>query len=326
MSVVVSNWNRLDDIQNCIGSILMQEYPNVEVIVVDNCSTDGSLEYLRSMKDSIKLYEMPHSDFSAMYTLNHGFYQARGKYVFVVDNDCFFCKTDVISEAVKVMESDEKIFAMSTNVLGRDWLPQMVLVKGDRSRLLKHLEVATCGVVDSLEFHGAATIMRNDVGSKLGWYDLNFFIYSNELELSIRAWNAGYRVVYNSDIDTMHVGSTAWRPEMRNRYHGFKNIMFIINKYFRKNTRIKLYLLCGFVYTFRMATAMLYLKEIDMRYLIRWIGILARYGIYILTPMDRQISSDWVHHKFADRLWLSYKLVILSKFLNMDVREYGIQR
>ncbi|MEM4849151.1 MAG: glycosyltransferase, partial [Ignisphaera sp.] len=58
VSVVILNYNGLEHLKTCLNSVLNTDYPNFEVIVVDNGSTDGSVEFIKNTYPSVKLLRL----------------------------------------------------------------------------------------------------------------------------------------------------------------------------------------------------------------------------------------------------------------------------
>ncbi|MCA8972642.1 MAG: glycosyltransferase family 2 protein, partial [Planctomycetes bacterium] len=80
-------WNRKDDLRENLQSCFAQTVPATEVIVVDNCSHDGTPEMVRAEFPAVKLVCMPHSDYGACETFNVGFASAGGDFVGILDDD-----------------------------------------------------------------------------------------------------------------------------------------------------------------------------------------------------------------------------------------------
>src|SRR5579862_4708114 len=109
VSIVIVNWNGLEDTRLCLEYTRKQTYPNTEIIVVDNGSKDGSLNYLRKQKD-IKLVK---NQKNLGFTGGHiaGYKASSGAYILLLNNDAVMDK-QYIELAVRVMDSDQAIGAI----------------------------------------------------------------------------------------------------------------------------------------------------------------------------------------------------------------------
>ena len=114
VSVVIPNLNGAGWLRDSIESVWAQTFTDFELIVVDNGSTDESLDIARSYqgRPGYTLIEnQKNTGFS--YAVNQGIRAARGEYVALFNNDAF-AEPDWLEELLKAAEKDEKIFAVST--------------------------------------------------------------------------------------------------------------------------------------------------------------------------------------------------------------------
>jgi len=248
VSVVISNWNRLSDVRKCIESIMIQDYENKEIIVIDNCSNDGSIEYLKSLGDKISLCIMPHSDFSAMCTLNCGFSIANGKYTMVMDNDAELVDPESITKLVRIIECKPNVGAISCNVCGDDGYHQMPIRHSDGSEYSdKELHrVYGKTTFNYFEFHGAATLFNSNVLRKMGYYDPDFFIYYNELDLALKMLGNGYEVLYSMEVPAIHHLAMTSRSGGMRTYYAIRNYATCFNRNFHFPQRTIMVACSGF--------------------------------------------------------------------------------
>lgn len=87
ISVVIPAYNRADIIGKCIDSVLNQTYDNIEVIVVDDCSTDNTVSVVNSIKDHRIICYQLDSNHGACFARNYGVERANGQYIAFQDSD-----------------------------------------------------------------------------------------------------------------------------------------------------------------------------------------------------------------------------------------------
>lgn len=87
ISVVIPSYNREKTIAKAVDSVLKQTYDNIEVIVVDDCSTDNTVEILKQYEDPRLHYYVLEKNSGACYARNYGISKAKGKYVALHDSD-----------------------------------------------------------------------------------------------------------------------------------------------------------------------------------------------------------------------------------------------
>ena len=115
VSIIVLNWNNNQDLEVCLNSLTKQTYLNYEVIVVDNASTDDSVELVKKKFLNFRLIENK-ENYGFAKGNNIGINQANGKYVITLNNDT---KVDSkwIEEFVKVGEDHPEVGSLSCKML-----------------------------------------------------------------------------------------------------------------------------------------------------------------------------------------------------------------
>jgi len=102
VSVIIPNYNYAAYLRESIDSVLNQDYEAIEVIVVDDGSTDESLEILRSYGSQIKVIEITNS--GAPTARNFGLMMAQGRYIAYLDADDYWLKTKISSQVKHLLE------------------------------------------------------------------------------------------------------------------------------------------------------------------------------------------------------------------------------
>jgi glycosyltransferase involved in cell wall biosynthesis len=94
VSVIIANYNNVAFLDQCIKSILNQTYKNIEIIVVDDKSTDNSIDELYKYKNKIKIIKNKkktrQSSYNQMNSYYNGYLKSKGKYLFFLDSDDYF--------------------------------------------------------------------------------------------------------------------------------------------------------------------------------------------------------------------------------------------
>ena len=111
VSLVISVWNRKDDLRDNLNAIAAQTVQPDEVIVVDNCSKDGTPEMVRAEFPRVKLICMPHSAYGACETFNVGFASAGGEFVGIAGEQQVAVARRIVAavgEAARVHEDERK--------------------------------------------------------------------------------------------------------------------------------------------------------------------------------------------------------------------------
>ena len=106
VSIITSSYNRVKTIRGCIESVLAQDYPDIEYIIVDGVSTDGSVEVIKDAiaghEDRVKFVSEP--DRGMYEAINKGIRMATGDVIGLCHSDDFVYAKDTVSHVVKKME------------------------------------------------------------------------------------------------------------------------------------------------------------------------------------------------------------------------------
>ena len=107
ISVIIVNYNGKKLLEKCLESLFKTDYNNFEVILVDNNSTDGSMEFVTKNYPNVIVVKLD-SNKGFAEPNNIGAKIAKGEYMLFLNNDTV-TTTNFISEMIKVLEKDEKI-------------------------------------------------------------------------------------------------------------------------------------------------------------------------------------------------------------------------
>lgn len=219
VSLVISVWNRKDDLRENLQSIAAQTVPPDEVVVVDNCSKDGTPEMVLAEFPHVHLIRMPHSDYGACETFNLGFASARGEFVGILDDDVVLPPTFVEHMLAKFATEPETTAILSPKVREPE-MPEWYLTSPsvNAERYLP-------------TFRGCGSMARAAAIRAAGWYDIRFFIFGNERDLTTRLLNQGQRVKMVPSIEVFHKAPFGMRHGKRSLYYHIRNFWLYAFKY-----------------------------------------------------------------------------------------------
>ena len=220
-SVIIPNLNGAGWLRDSIESVWAQTEQDFELIVIDNGSTDESLDIARSYcgRDRYTLIENAgNTGFS--HAVNQGIAIAKGEYMALFNNDAF-AEPDWLAELIKTADADPKIFAVSSLMLPDDAGDYVTILgfackRGDGLKASRYTK--PCRVFSAC---GGAALYRKSILDEIGVFDELFFAYYEDVDLSWRANNFGYRNVYCPTARCRHIcGATTGAV----RYNPFKSI------------------------------------------------------------------------------------------------------
>lgn len=219
VSLVISVWNRKDDLRDNLRAIAAQTVPADQVIVVDNASKDGTPEMVLAEFPWVQLIRMPHSQYGACETFNVGFASAHGEFVGILDDDVVLPPTFVEHMLAKFATEPETTAILSPKVIEPempDWYKNSPKINAER-----YLPT----------FRGCGSMARNDAIRKANWYDIRFFIFGNERDLTTRLLNLGYRVKMVPSVEVFHKAPFGMRHGKRSLYYHVRNFWLYAFKY-----------------------------------------------------------------------------------------------
>lgn len=194
VSIVVLNYNGKRYLDDCFQSLAEVDYPNFEVVMVDNNSTDDSVEYIKRTYQWVRIIQTGRNGGFA-FGNNFGIKETDGKYVFLLSNDTIATK-DFLHKVVEVAESNSDV-----GVVGAYLLPPKC--KGCEY-LLSNIPSKRI-LADSV--WGIAMLIRRDILERVGLLDETCFIMWEDCEYGWRANLLGYKVILACDAVIYHIGA-----------------------------------------------------------------------------------------------------------------------
>jgi GT2 family glycosyltransferase len=219
VSLVISVWNRKDDLRENLAAIRAQTTAPDQVVVVDNDSTDGTPEMVLAEFPEVQLIRMPHSAYGACETFNIGFASAFGDFVGILDDDVVLPPDFVERMLAKFAAEPATTAILSPKVVEPempDWYRDSPAVNTERY---------------ASTFRGCGSMARGDAIRKAGYYDARFFIFGNERDLTTRLLNLGYRVKMVPSIEVFHKAPFGMRHGKRSLYYHVRNFWLWAFKY-----------------------------------------------------------------------------------------------
>ena len=219
-TVVIPNYNGIEYVENCLASL---QYEPAQVILVDNGSTDGSLELVREKFPEVRLIAMERN-YGFCKAANRGMEASETTYVILLNNDTV-AEPGFVRALEKALDSDSRAFSGAARMVKLRH-PERIDDAGDyycalgwafaagrdkpRENYDKPREIfSACG---------GACIYRRRVLEQIGLLDENHFAYLEDVDLGYRARLYGYRNLYVPEAVVRHAGSAS----SGSRYNAFK--------------------------------------------------------------------------------------------------------
>lgn len=267
VSIIIVNFNGKEFLRRCLTSLLTTDYPNFEIVIVDNASTDGSVELIEELFGSYAYINVIKNSENLGHAegCNVGAKVAKGKYLVFLDSDTeikaggctseknerLYVPQNWLLELVKVMEIDRSTgIAQAKIVLAKD------------SRLLDYTCIAidalgtwyaTYGLkedelkekIEILAASSGCCIVRKEVFEEVDGFDSDYFIYDDDTDFSLRTRLLGYNVVLVPSAVIVHRGGVLRGINPRTVYHSAKNrVRTMLKNYELRNLWWRFLVLC----------------------------------------------------------------------------------
>ncbi len=252
LSIIIVNYNVKDLLLDCISSIYEHSSDDFEIIVVDNNSTDGSVELLSPRYPGVKLIRNNENK-GFPFANNQAISIAEGKFILLLNPDTVLLN-NATGKLVEYMESHPDVMLLAPKLLNTDGSTQFSIqpfitiseIIAEAFYLHRPLKWAKSyyrkeiiSPIDVEALSGAAIVVRREVFDKIGMLDEQLF-WTEDMEFCYRAYKNGMRIVYHPDISIIHHGSSS----------GKKNLDIMISnqilskvRYFKKNhSQLEFYL------------------------------------------------------------------------------------
>lgn len=263
IAVIIVNFNGRKLLYDCLGSTYNQTYPSYKIIMVDNGSIDGSVEFVKENFPKTKIIKLK---------INTGFAQGMNigiceafkdkavKYICTLNNDTK-AGQNFLEEMIRVIEFDQQIGSVQAKLLFPDGFIQSAGLLLKKDLFGPDASGISRGFWESGEKYNkpeeifapspAAALYRREMLEEIGLFDEDFFAYAEDLDLGLRARLFGWKSYFAPQAQVIHFHSQTGKAASEFKaYHIRRNTNF---------TAIK-NLPLGFLLKFIFLTPLNYIK------------------------------------------------------------------
>jgi GT2 family glycosyltransferase len=216
LSVGILTYNRRDLVLKALVSVVEQGLTDVEIVVVDSASSDGTADTIAAQYPAIKLIRLP-QNLGCPGGRNHLFANCSGKYIFVLDDDGCLCD-GTLEGVIEILDGQPDVgVVMTRRVQSRKDLP----IRQEDKNLI---EVGS--------FSGGMAAFRNEVLTNVGYYPEQFFLMAEEAHLGLRTMNAGYRIVQAQNLFIEHPAEGGSTGDTKWDFYRYRNRLLVVLELF----------------------------------------------------------------------------------------------
>lgn len=283
-SVIIPNWNGKYLLEDCLVSLVKQNIEEFEIILVDNASTDGSLEYVAEKFPGVKVIKLE-KNFGFARAINEGVKVSKVEYVVFLNNDTKVEK-DWLKNLINCVNKHPEVISVNSKLLNYYYRK---IIDGVGIQINEVGQARSIGwqEKDSGQYNkeeyifgatGGASLFRRKDFIKVGGFDESYFMYSEEVDFAFRAQFKGYKSIFcpKAIVYHKHKASAKKRPQ-HIEYWQFRNMLQTIIKDF--------------------PTSLLLKKR-------RWLKII----LVFLNTIFYQLKSGYFWPPVLTKLWILYSL------------------
>ena len=223
-SVVIPTWNRKDDLSEALASVLCQQGVELEIIVIDNGSHDGTREYCLGLaaQDARVRYFRFEENRGITIAENKGFVEARGEIIFCIDDDELVEGNDLLRqvENLAAERSWDLLNIGMFNTYSGEW-EHYVFSQSRKNNLLRSFYVNN--------FVNGTVFIKKEVIEKIGLFEKRYFRQAQENEYALRAILNGFNILYYPQL------------KLRHKVNPFRPTSHEVSYYMLRNTLLKNY-------------------------------------------------------------------------------------
>lgn len=273
VTIIIPNYNGKRFMEPCLASLKEQTYQDYDILVVDNASSDGSLEYMAEHYPDIEVLPL-NKNYGFSKAVNVGIRHAKTPYVILLNNDTTV-DTHYIEEMLKAIEHSPRIFSVSSKMI-QMYHPELIDSAGDMYTVLgwgycrgSNMSTSThTSPKDIFSACAGAAIYRRSVFEQIGYFDENHFAYLEDIDVGYRAKIYGYKNMYCPTALVYHVGSGT----SGSKYNSFKVKLSARNSIYLNYKNMPLF-----------------------QYLLNFLPIIAGYSIKSLFFIKKGLGNDYLN-------------------------------
>ncbi len=286
VAIILINWNSYEYTRKCIQSLLAMTFEDFDIILVDNGSKDGSdQQLLKDFPELIFLKIINNIGFTGSNNLALNYcINRKYNYSILLNNDTIV-EPDFLKVLVKYLDGHPEVGAIQPQIYFEHdrrllwnagsyfnkWTGRASTVGYNKrsaktSNDLKEVDWIT----------GCGFLLRTELLERSGLLDESLFMYFEDVDLSFRIKDLGYKLMYHPESIIYHIAGAAYKTKKKTKegnvnpivhYHAARNQIWIIKKYLNPIQKISAY---AYVFT--------YFTVVISYFLVRWrIGKLKAY-------------------------------------------------
>lgn len=215
ISILILNWNRPQDTQKAIASAYKQTYPNFEIILVDNGSTDNSISLTKQNYPDIRIINLD-KNYGCPGGRNLGVKHCNGEFIFYLDNDGELHQ-EAVMNAYQTISKDDKIAIVTGSIYNYQNQEEIDVSCQIKSR--DKFKTAT--------FQGGICLHRKIVYNFVGLFPDHFMYGGEETFMSLKLLDSNFQIIKDEAVVLWHKQSEVARNRENELLNSYFNKLYI---------------------------------------------------------------------------------------------------
>ncbi len=332
VAIAILNWNGVDYLKKFLPSVIKYSLVDgVKIYIIDNASTDSSIEYIKKNYKNIYLIELD-KNYGFAKGYNIGLSKIKANYFLLLNSDVEATK-DWLIPLIDLLENDKKIVACQPKILSYADKEKFEYAGAAGGYIDKfgypfcQGRIFNINETDEGQYNekksifwatGACILIKANIFHEAGGFDNSFFAHMEEIDLCWRLKNIGYKIYYVPDSIIYHLGGgTLPKTNPKKTFLNFRNNYFLLYKNLRFFPFLKIYFAR---ILFDFGSFLLFISEFKLKDAIAIIKahIAFWFSIKKLTKAKRIFSQRIKNRKHAE----IYKKSIVIDFYYKKVRSF----
>jgi hypothetical protein len=262
VAIILVNYNGANDTIDCIKSLSEMRDVEYEIVVVDNCSTDDSVNKLKKLQGDYKftlLQAECNNGFSS--GNNIGITHAKNADYYLLLNNDTVVEPDFLKKLVDEFKENPHCGAAISKILYYSQPDTIWYAGGSLNKKtarcehyhFKEKDVTTDHLPVKVTFaSGCCLCVSKQVVEKIGLLNEDFFLYEEDAEFCYRITEAGYDIIYVPDSVIYHkVSASTGQGSPISQFYSVRNKYYLIRMYFKGLNKLMAYMYCTLQFLFR---------------------------------------------------------------------------
>lgn len=223
VTIIIPNYNGKHFMEPCLSSLEKQTCQSYKILIVDNASSDGSVEFMKKNYPDIEVISLD-QNYGFSKAVNVGILHSHTPYVLLLNNDTTV-DPHFLEEMIQAIRISPHIFSVSSKMI-QMYHPDLIDSAGDFYTILgwgfgrgKNHSAKKYNISDHIfSACAGAAIYRRSIFDRIGLFDENHFAYLEDIDIGYRARIYGYKNIYCPTALVYHVGSGT----SGSKYNSFK--------------------------------------------------------------------------------------------------------